>query len=96
MLMPYMSHLGEGSWAAIKSGFLSVAAGAGAEPKEGSKALRYALQDIGFADFFVENATPDGPRERWMARLSHKPEDAGFAPDCTARRCPRSTPAPIS
>lgn len=62
MLMLYMSHLGEGSWAAVKSNFLSVAAGAGAEPKEGSKALRYALQDIGFADFFLENATPDGPR----------------------------------
>lgn len=62
MLMLYMSHLGEGSWAAIKSGFLSVAAGAGAEPEEGGKALRYALEDIGFADFFVEHDTPDGPR----------------------------------
>lgn len=62
MLMLYMSHLGEGSWAAIKSGFLSVAASAGVEPEEGGKALRYALEDIGFADFFVEHDTPDGPR----------------------------------
>ena len=61
MLMLYMSHLGEGSWAAIKSVFLSVAAGSGAEPEEGVKALRYALQTIGFADFFVERDTLDGP-----------------------------------
>ena len=62
MLMLYMSHLGEGSWAAIKSVFLSVAAGSGAEPEEGVKALRYAFQTIGFADFFVERASLNGPR----------------------------------
>lgn len=59
LLMLYLSHLGEGSWGAVKSHFR---AAAGAEAEAGSRALRYALEEMGFADFFVDCETPHGPQ----------------------------------
>ena len=58
LLMLYMSHLGEGSWATLRPRF-QAAAGLD-ERGEGVSALRYALEEIGFADFFVERNTPRG------------------------------------
>lgn len=59
LLMLYLSHLGEGSWAAVKSHFR---AAAGAEAEAGGRTLRYALEEMGFADFFVDHKTPQGPQ----------------------------------
>ena len=65
LLMLYLSHLGEGSWAAVKSHFRAAAgaeAADGAEAAAGGRALRYALEEMGFADFFVDRETPHGPQ----------------------------------
>lgn len=59
VLMLYLSHLGEGSWAAAKSYFR---AAGGAEAEAGGRSLRYALEEMGFADFFVDRETPHGPQ----------------------------------
>ena len=64
-LMLYLSHLGEGSWGAVRPHFLSVAADAGADADEGARALRYALEEIGFADFFAERDTAQGTGNGW-------------------------------
>lgn len=59
LLMLYLSHLGEGSWAAVKSHFRVAG---GAEAEAGGCALRYALEEMGFADFFVDREAPHGPQ----------------------------------
>ena len=57
--MLYLSHMGEGSWSTVRPRF-QAAAGVDEEGRRVS-GLRYALEEIGFADFFVERDTSRGP-----------------------------------
>ena len=58
LLLTWMTHLGEGSWISFRRAAEETASG-DSDPLALSRALRVALSDLGFTDFFV-NGT-----QRW-------------------------------
>jgi len=65
ILLSYMSHLGEGRWQKLRYHFLDVAVDSGCEPERESRLLRYALEEIAFADFFLNRTGSIAASDVW-------------------------------